>query len=59
MFSFFKKDPVKKLTKQYYEKLEAAMQAQRAGDIRGYSRITAEAEQIKTQIKITQDLKQV
>lgn len=56
MLSFLKKDPVKKLTKQYYQKLESAMLAQRTGDIRGYSRLTAEAEAIREQIKITQNL---
>lgn len=54
MLSFLKKDPVKKLTKQYYQKLESAMLAQRSGDIREYSRITAEAEAIREQIKITE-----
>jgi len=51
MFSIFNKDPAKKLTKNYYAKLEQAMHAQRNGDIRSYSRITVEAEQIKEQIK--------
>lgn len=55
MFSFLKKDPVKKLTKQYYEKLESAMLAQRTGDIRSYSRITAEAEEIKTKIQVAEN----
>tara|TARA_B100000768_G_scaffold109995_1_gene101975 strand:- start:33 stop:206 length:174 start_codon:yes stop_codon:yes gene_type:complete len=54
MFSFFKKDPVEKLNKQYYQKLESAMLAQRSGDIKSYSSITAEAEAIKLEIdKIT------
>ena len=42
MFSFFKKDPLAKLNKQYYQKLESAMLAQRAGDIKSYSSLTAE-----------------
>lgn len=50
MFSFLKKDPVKKLNKTYYAKLEQAMLAQRNGDIKSYSLITAEAEKIKEQI---------
>lgn len=50
MFSFFKKDPVKKLSKLYDQKLEQAMLAQRNGDIRSYAMITAEAEKIKEQI---------
>ncbi|WAJ72339.1 DUF6435 family protein [Catenovulum adriaticum] len=50
MFSIFKKDPVKKLNKLYESKLEEAMHAQRRGDIKSYSMITAEAEKIKEQI---------
>jgi hypothetical protein len=51
MFSFLKRDPVKKLNKLYEQKLEEAMHAQRNGDIKSYSLITAEAEQIFTEIK--------
>lgn len=51
MFSLFKRDPVKKLTKAYETKLEQAMHAQRNGDIRSYGSITAEAEAIYDQIK--------
>ena len=43
MFSLFKKDPVAKLNKAYLAKLEKAMQAQRNGDIKAYSMVTAEA----------------
>lgn len=46
----FKKDPTKKLIKLYDRKLEEAMFAQRNGDIKSYSMITAEAEKIKEQI---------
>ncbi|MGR3972756.1 DUF6435 family protein [Shewanella sp. 1180_01] len=52
MFSIFKKNPLKKLTQQYNAKLEEAMLAQRKGDIRSYSMLTAEAEQIENQIKV-------
>ncbi len=51
MFSIFKKDPVKKLNKLYEQKLEEAMHAQRNGDIKSYSLITAEAEDIYNEIK--------
>lgn len=55
MFSLFKRDPVKKLNKQYEAKLEQAMRAQRSGDIRSYAMITKEADDIAKQIsKITQ-----
>ena len=51
MFSIFKKDPLKKLNKRYEAKLEQAMHAQRDGDIKGYSMITAEAEEIANEIQ--------
>lgn len=44
MFGLFKKDPAKKLRKAYSAKLEAAMQAQRNGDIRTYSLLSEEAD---------------
>jgi len=50
MFSMFKSDPLKKLRKSYNAKLEEAMLAQRGGDIRTYSKLTAEAEKIKAEI---------
>jgi hypothetical protein len=50
MFSIFKKDPSKKLNKCYEAKLEQAMLAQRNGDIKGYAMLTAEAEEIATQL---------
>jgi hypothetical protein len=51
MFSIFKRDPIKKLNKLYEAKLEEAMHAQRNGDIKSYSMITAEAEKVAIQIK--------
>ena len=51
MFSWFKKDPVAKLKKAYLAKLEAAMMAQRNGDIRGYPALTAEAEAIREEME--------
>ena len=51
MFSFLKPDPLKKMRKLYAEKLEQAMHAQRNGDIRSYSSITAEAEDIYKKIR--------
>lgn len=50
MFSLFKSDPTKKLKKLHASTLEKAMQAQRNGDIRTYSELTLEAEQIHNQI---------
>ncbi|MDO7085618.1 DUF6435 family protein [Pseudocolwellia sp. AS88] len=51
MFSIFKSDPIKKLNKSYEAKLEQAMQSQRNGDIKTYSELTYEAEQILNKIK--------
>lgn len=51
MFSFLKSDPTKKLRKTYDQKLEQAMQAQRKGDIKTYSLLTAESEMIWQQIE--------
>jgi hypothetical protein len=50
MFSIFKRDPVKKLKKIHAMKLEQAMHAQRSGDIRRYSELTAEADTINQEI---------
>jgi predicted transcriptional regulator len=51
MFSFFKKNPLKELNKQYLQKLEEAMHAQRNGDIRTYSMLTSEGEEYLKQIE--------
>ena len=51
MFSFFKNNSVKKLKKRHSMICEQAMQAQRRGDIKTYSLLTAEAEEIFEQIK--------
>lgn len=50
MFGFFKQDPEKKNQKKYEAKLHEAMQAQRNGDIRGYSFLMEEAEAILKEI---------
>ncbi len=46
MFGLFKSNPTKKLRKQYDTKLEQALNAQRKGDIKSYSMLTLEAEEI-------------
>ncbi|MFT6408965.1 MAG: hypothetical protein ACJAQ6_002387 [Arenicella sp.] len=50
MFSFFKKDPLAKLNKQYSSLLEQALAAQRKGDIRSYSDLSAQAENVAKEI---------
>lgn len=51
MFSFLKNRPAQKLKKRHSMLLEQAMHAQRNGDIRTYSRLTAEAEEVFNQIQ--------
>ena len=53
MFGFFKKDPLKKLQKEYEAKLEEAMHMQRNGKIREYSFLSSEAEDIRLKIEAT------
>lgn len=50
MFSFLKKDPISKLNKQYTALLAQALEAQRRGDIRCYSELTAQAEKLADKI---------
>jgi hypothetical protein len=51
MLSLFRKDPLKKLQKNYEDKLEQAMHRQRNGDIRSYSTLMTEAEAIYKEIQ--------
>lgn len=46
MFNLFKKDPIKKLEKEYAKLLEEALAAQRKGDIALYSELSFKAEEI-------------
>jgi hypothetical protein len=50
MFGLFKKDPTVKLEKKYQALLEEAMQIQRSGDIKGYAKKMAEAEEVMEEI---------
>lgn len=50
MFGLFKKDPKKKLEKQYRQLLEEAMQLQRSGDIKSYALKMGEAEALRQKI---------
>ena len=50
MVGLFKSEPTKKLKKQQAIKLEQAMHAQRRGDIRTYSQLSFEAEELQKQI---------
>lgn len=55
MFGLFKKDPVKKLEKEYSQLLEEAMALQRGGDIKGYAAKSAEAEKVMDKIIALRD----
>ena len=57
MFGLFNRDPSKKLRKQYDIKLEQAMLAQRKGDIKTYSMLTAEAEKLWEEIEANKNTK--
>jgi len=51
MFNLFRSNPSKKLRKQYDALLEKAMLAQRNGDIKSYSLLTAESEDLWKKIE--------
>lgn len=51
MFGLFKSNPTKKLRKQYDALLEKAMHAQRNGDIKTYSMLTAQSEELWKEIE--------
>jgi hypothetical protein len=56
MFGLFTRSPLKKFQKEHEELLTRAFQAQRNGDIRLYSTLTAEAEGLREKIeKLKQD----
>ena len=49
MLRFFKKDPAESLRNQYGQLVEKAFQAQRNGNIRLYSELTVEAEEVRSE----------
>ena len=51
MFGLFKKSPIDKLKEQHKDLSTRAFNAQRNGDIRSYSMLTAEAEEVRQQIE--------
>ena len=51
MFSLFKKSPLKKLEAEHNALLTKAFHAQRNGDVRAYSFLTAEAEAVREKIE--------
>jgi len=51
MFGLFKSSPLKKWQKEYEILLTRAFQAQRNGNIRLYSELTAEAEALRSRIE--------
>ena len=51
MFGLFKKDPIKKLEKNYLALMEKAMEIQRSGDLKHYARLIEESEMIQMKIQ--------
>jgi hypothetical protein len=51
MFGLFKKSPLKNLELEHKALLTRAFHAQRNGDIRAYSLLTAEAEEVREKIE--------
>ena len=51
MLSLFRKDPVKKLKKQYEKLMKEARDIQRSGDLKSYAQKIAAAEDIAQQIE--------
>ncbi len=51
MFGLFSKNPVKRLQKEHEDLLTKAFEAQRNGNIRLYSTLTAEAEVLRSKIE--------
>ena len=50
MFGLFKKDPAKKLEKEYEQLMEKARNVQRSGDLRAYAVLIEESESILNKI---------
>ena len=51
MFGLFKKDPTKKLEKEYERLMERARDMQRSGDLRAYAVLIEESETILSKIE--------
>lgn len=51
MFSLFQRSPIKQLQKQHEALLTRAFEAQRNGNIRQYSMLTAEADALREEIQ--------
>ena len=50
MFGLFKKDPTKKLEKEYERLMEKARDIQRSGDLKAYAKLIEESETILSKI---------
>ncbi|MEM1119855.1 MAG: DUF6435 family protein [Bacteroidota bacterium] len=51
MFGLFKKDPTKKLEKEYEQIMAKARDVQRSGDLRAYAALIEESETILAKIE--------
>jgi molybdenum-dependent DNA-binding transcriptional regulator ModE len=52
MFNMFKTDPIKKLKKDFENKLTEAVEAQRNGKIELYAKLTTESEEILKELEL-------
>jgi molybdenum-dependent DNA-binding transcriptional regulator ModE len=52
MFNIFKTDPIKKLKKDFENKLTEAVEAQRNGKIELYAKLTTESEEILKELEL-------
>ncbi|MGD1841249.1 MAG: DUF6435 family protein [Thermonemataceae bacterium] len=50
MFGLFKKDPIKKLEKEYLAKMKEARDIQRGGDMKAYALFMEEAEKMADEL---------
>lgn len=51
MLGLFKANPTKKIRKNFNAKLEEAMHAQRAGDMRKYAELSEQAEALRIELE--------
>ena len=51
MFGLFKKNPAKKLEKEYAQLMEKAMAIQRSGDLKHYAKLMEEGQSIQAKIQ--------
>lgn len=51
MLSFFRRDPIKKIEREYAAMLERARDAQRAGDIKLFAQLSGQADDLAQRLE--------